>query len=46
VRYKNDATWPAPVWGKIPAKPYSGEETKQLIALLEPGLSAGFDYFL
>ena len=46
VRYKTDAAWPSPVWGKIPAKPYSDEETKQLIARLQPGLSAGFDYFL
>ena len=22
VRYKNDPAWPAPVWGKIPVKPY------------------------
>ena len=22
VRYRTDAAWPAPVWGKLPAKPY------------------------
>ncbi|MEB0043125.1 MULTISPECIES: HIT domain-containing protein [unclassified Pseudomonas] len=26
VRFRNDAAWPAPVWGKHPAKPYSREE--------------------
>lgn len=23
VRYKNDAAWPGPIWGKVAAKPYS-----------------------
>ena len=46
VRYKTDAAWPAPVWGKIPPKPYSDEETKQVINRLKPGLSAGFEYLL
>jgi diadenosine tetraphosphate (Ap4A) HIT family hydrolase len=22
VRYQHDAAWPAPIWGKLPAKPY------------------------
>jgi diadenosine tetraphosphate (Ap4A) HIT family hydrolase len=46
VRYKTDAAWPAPVWGKLPAKPYSDEEMNQVIARLKPGLSTGFKYFL
>ncbi len=25
VRYKIDAAWPQPVWGKVPQKPYSDE---------------------
>ena len=23
VRYRNDPAWPAPVWGRVPARPYS-----------------------
>lgn len=30
ARFTSDAAWPAPVWGKFPAKPYSDE---QIIAL-------------
>ncbi|MCQ9616092.1 HIT family protein [Paenalcaligenes niemegkensis] len=26
ARHKSDAAWPAPVWGKVPAKPYSAEQ--------------------
>jgi diadenosine tetraphosphate (Ap4A) HIT family hydrolase len=26
VRKRDDAAWPAPVWGKHPAKPYSAEQ--------------------
>ena len=46
VRYTTDAAWPTPVWGKLPAKPYTDEETKQVITLLKTGLSTGFNYFL
>lgn len=41
ARYKGDAAWPAPVWGKHPAVPYAAEEfalrLERLRALL-PGL--------
>lgn len=30
ARFKSDAAWPAPVWGKLPAIPYSDE---QILAL-------------
>ncbi len=33
ARYKTDAAWPAPVWGKNPAKPYSNEQLAQLKAV-------------
>lgn len=26
VRYRTDAAWPAPVWGKLPAVPYTEEQ--------------------
>jgi len=35
VRYQTDPAWPAPIWGKVPAKPYSEktlEETADKIA--------------
>ena len=46
VRYTTDAAWPAPVWGKLPAKPYTDEEMKQVITLLKAGLSPDFKYLL
>ena len=46
VRYKTDAAWPAPVWGKFPPIPYSDEATRQLIARLKPGLGTGFEFCL
>lgn len=30
VRYTTDAAWPAPVWGKFPAVPYSPQEIADL----------------
>jgi len=30
VRYENDIAWPAPVWGKAPAKVYSEAALQQL----------------
>lgn len=32
ARRRNDAAWPAPVWGKHPAKPYTAE---QILAVQE-----------
>lgn len=34
VRYTHDAAWPAPVWGKLPAKPYYSAEINKLKKLL------------
>ena len=31
VRYHDDPAWPAPVWGKVPARPY---ERRELAAML------------
>lgn len=30
VRYKTDPAWPAPVWGKLPMKPYSAEALEEM----------------
>lgn len=34
VRYIHDPAWPAPVWGKLPPKPYYGAELHKLKSLL------------
>lgn len=38
VRYRHDPAWPAPVWGKLPAQPYSDSELQQLLTNLTPVL--------
>ncbi len=42
VRYRSDVAWPAPVWGKFPATPYTDGARKaamhHLIAQLPPDL--------
>lgn len=40
VRKAGDAAWPAPVWGKVPAKPYSTPEVIAFLASLRTLLSA------
>ncbi|MFY1664507.1 HIT domain-containing protein [Pseudomonas sp. Pseu.R1] len=32
VRHKSDAAWPAPVWGKHPAQPYTQDQAAEMIA--------------
>jgi len=38
VRYQSDPAWPAPVWGKLPAEPYSQSELQTLLTNLVPVL--------
>ena len=33
-RFENDPCWPAPVWGKNPAVPYSAEKAEEICAFL------------
>ena len=40
VRYKHDLAWPAPVWGKLPAKPYYAAEAEKLRGLMRSLLGA------
>ena len=42
VRKRDDAAWPAPVWGKHPAKPYSAEQVAAIRARLRPVLTDNF----
>jgi diadenosine tetraphosphate (Ap4A) HIT family hydrolase len=40
VRYTNDPAWPAPVWGKLPPKPYYTAELYKLKSLIMNNLQA------
>ena len=35
VRYRHDPAWPAPVWGKVPAKPYSEKGLTEIVNRLK-----------
>lgn len=42
ARFRDDAAWPSPVWGKAPARPYTAGAMETLVARLrqELGLAA------
>ncbi|MDD2758814.1 MAG: HIT domain-containing protein [Methylomonas sp.] len=40
ARYQTDKTWPAPIWGKFPATPYTEQEAQVHIARLRERLSS------
>jgi diadenosine tetraphosphate (Ap4A) HIT family hydrolase len=42
VRHAGDPAWPAPVWGKHPARPYTAAELEQRRAALRAHLPAVF----
>ena len=44
VRKRDDAAWPAPVWGKHPAKPYSEAQVEAIRARLRELLPADFTF--
>ena len=44
VRYRSDPAWPAPVWGKLAARPYSDDELTTIIAKLRNELSAHVEF--
>jgi diadenosine tetraphosphate (Ap4A) HIT family hydrolase len=37
VRYRDDPAWPAPVWGRVPARPYTPEGLSAVLAALRTG---------
>jgi len=39
ARYKTDLAWPAPVWGRVPAAPYSVAQLKTLIKVLREAIT-------
>jgi diadenosine tetraphosphate (Ap4A) HIT family hydrolase len=42
VRYRQDAAWPAPVWGRVAPAAYSKERLGEVLALLADNLPADF----
>jgi diadenosine tetraphosphate (Ap4A) HIT family hydrolase len=40
ARFRHDPAWPAPVWGKLPPKPYYGAEAEKLAARMRAILGA------
>lgn len=42
VRYRTDAAWPAPVWGKLPAVPYTEEQLAAVRDMLASVLGTDF----
>ncbi len=44
VRRRNDAAWPAPVWGKLPAQPYSSEQLAAVMGKLRMALADDFSF--
>ena len=44
VRHKSDIAWPAPVWGKHPAVPYSTEQVEDILARLKTVLTEDFTF--
>ena len=42
VRYKTDAVWPAPVWGRVAVKPYSEDGLADVVQSLWSELTEGF----
>ena len=44
VRYRDDPSWPAPVWGKLPALPYSGSAQQAMTNSLRKLLGSNLVY--
>jgi diadenosine tetraphosphate (Ap4A) HIT family hydrolase len=40
ARFEDDPAWPAPVWGRVTARPYSPESLVERIRLLDDALRA------
>lgn len=38
VRFKSDPAWPAPVWGRVPARPYVESESAERVKILRQAL--------
>jgi diadenosine tetraphosphate (Ap4A) HIT family hydrolase len=43
VRYRDDPAWPAPVWGRVPARPYSDAALAGVLSVLRRHGPVGCD---
>jgi diadenosine tetraphosphate (Ap4A) HIT family hydrolase len=43
VRYQNDVSWPNPIWGQVPAKPYTDEQLAENIDLIKTEIKTRSD---
>jgi diadenosine tetraphosphate (Ap4A) HIT family hydrolase len=41
VRYRDDPTWPGPVWGALPSRPYDVDEKEKIMGRLSSIVSDG-----
>ncbi|MFO7445761.1 MAG: HIT domain-containing protein [Ignavibacteriaceae bacterium] len=46
VRYAGDPAWPSPVWGKVTAKEYTGEEKESILTKLKALIKKDFTFNL
>ncbi|MEH6564766.1 MAG: HIT domain-containing protein [Halopseudomonas sp.] len=44
IRYRDDIAWPAPVWGKVPASPYSNEGLAKVLKTVHVALEEGIEF--
>lgn len=44
VRRRDDAAWPAPVWGRQPAQPYAAEQVRHILDKLRLVLTENFEF--
>ncbi len=44
ARYRTDPAWPAPVWGKVPARPYAEAELSGVMEKLRTVLPPAFSW--
>ena len=44
VRYHSDPAWPAPIWGKLVARPYTQEALNEVLFKLKERLLKDFEY--
>ena len=40
ARFEDDPAWPAPVWGRVAARPYSPEALVERISMLQAAIQA------
>lgn len=44
VRYRDDPAWPAPVWGRVPARAYSDAQLEGVMGRLRSAMPDDFEF--